>query len=210
MIRVASIALFVAVGLLACATPKGDTLSEQRRYVNDMRRQTLAELYRAQPDVRARLEAAPGYAVFSNVKVQIFTFGAGHGFGIAHDNRSKRDSYMRVAEVAAGIGAGVKDQRVVFVFHDAAAFRRFVDEGWEFGAEGEAAAVSGDRGAALGAKGSATAGAVAAGATGRGGAEAGGGTLVSEGVEVFQFTENGLALRANVTGTRYWKDAALN
>ena len=175
-----------------------------------MRSRTLADLYRAQPDVRSRLESAAGHAVFSDVKVQIFTLGAGHGFGIAHDNRSGRDTYMRVAEIAAGIGIGVKDLRVVFVFHDALAFRRFVQEGWEFGAEGEAAAVAGDKGAALGAKGSSTGGAAGAGASGRGGSQSGGGTLLSDGVEVFQFTKNGLALRANVTGTKYWQDRELN
>ena len=29
-------------------------------------------------------------------------------------------------------------------------------------------------------------------------------------IEVYQFTENGLALRAAVSGTRYWKDDELN
>ena len=156
MLRVVSLVVLLSFAVVACATPKGDTRSERRQYVQDMRSQTLAELYRAQPGVRARVESAAGYGVFSDVKVQIFTFGAGHGFGIAHDNRSGRDTYMRVAEIAAGIGVGVKDLRVVFVFHEPVAFRRFVEDGWEFGAEGEAAAVAGDKGAAVGAKGSAT------------------------------------------------------
>ena len=210
MLRVVSFAVLISFVALACATPKGDTVAERRRYVMQMKSQTLADLYRAQPSVRSRLESAAGYAVFSDMKVQIFTFGAGHGFGMAHDNRTGRDTFMRVAEIAAGIGIGVKDLRVVFVFHDPVAFRRFVEKGWKFGAEGEASAVAGDRGASVGAKGSATGGAAGAGTTGRGGDRAGGGTLVSDGVEVFQFTENGLALRANVTGTKYWQDRELN
>lgn len=197
----------VAIG---CATPRGATWAEQRQYVQDMRASSLQELARANPAASERLKRAEGYAVFSNLKVQILTFGAGHGYGVAHDNQNGGDVYMRMAEVGVGIGMGVKDMRVIFVFFDRDAFSLFVEEGWQFGVEGEAAAVSGDKGGSLGGTGTVAGGAPGAGATGRVGGSSTSETVGNSPIEVYQFTENGLALRANVAGTKYWKDFDLN
>jgi len=43
---------------------------------------------------------------------------------------------MRMGEVGIGIGAGVKDFRAVFVFHNAQALERFMDVGISVGGAG--------------------------------------------------------------------------
>ena len=88
---------------------------------------------------------------------------------------------------SSGIGLGIKDFRAVFVFHNQKSMDNFVEYGWDFSGQADAAAKSGDKG---------DEGSVAA-------------TMVN-GVSVYQLTENGLALQATLQGTKYWKSDKLN
>ena len=110
----------------------------------------------------------------------------GGGFGMVHDNNLDKTTYMKMAEFGVGLGLGVKDFRAVFIFNDASTMRTFTTSGWEWGGEADAAAKLGDQGGA----------AEAAGDIGP--------------IEVYQITKNGVALSATVSGTKYWKDTALN
>ena len=47
---------------------------------------------------------------------------------------------MKMLEVQAGLGMGVKKFKVIFVFDTQKAFDDFVNSGWEFGGETSAAA----------------------------------------------------------------------
>ena len=76
--------------------------------------------------------------------------------------------------------------RAVFVFHDRATLKKFIDSGWEFGGHADAAAKTGNKGGAVG------------------------GECLIDGITVYQLTKNGLALQATVKGTKYWKDDELN
>ena len=93
---------------------------------------------------------------------------------------------MKMGEVGIGLGLGVKDFRAVFVFHDAKTLERFVEHGWAFGGQADAAAKAGDKGAAVA------------------------GEAVIDNITIYQLTESGLALQATVKGTKYWKDDSLN
>jgi hypothetical protein len=42
------------------------------------------------------------------------------------------------------------------------------------------------------------------------GKSAGAGATANQGMEVYQFTKQGLALQATVGGTKYWRDDSLN
>ncbi|MFQ5845272.1 MAG: YSC84-related protein [Planctomycetota bacterium] len=181
-----------ALAVAGCATPKGSTAQEKRDYALRMRDAALAQLYRKKPGVEALIEKSPGYAVFSNIGAKVFLLSSGHGYGVVVDNGAGRTTYMRMAEVGVGVGLGLKDFRAVFVFHDRKVLDDFVGSGWEFGAEADAAAKSGDAGAAVGGSASITP------------------TLRLEGMDVYQLTEAGLALEATVSGTKYWQDSELN
>lgn len=176
----------LVVAMTGCATNKGTTPDEKRAAVRDMRSEVLAELYKEKPSARQEIASAPGYAVFSNVGVNVIFAAVGTGYGIAHDNRSGRDTYMKMGEAGLGLGIGVKDFRAVFVFHNAEAFNNFVEKGWVVGGDVDAAAKADDKGAAVSAEG------------------------VFNSATVYQFTESGLAIQASVKGTKYWVDKGLN
>ena len=106
-----------------CATTGGENAAAQRESILAMKSEVLDELYRRQPDVRQQIASAPGHAVFSNANVNLVLASFGGGYGVATDNRSGRHTYMKMGEVGVGLGLGVKDFRLVFVFHDEAAMR---------------------------------------------------------------------------------------
>jgi len=173
--------------LLLGACASGDTTAEKRASVHKMRAETLARLYKAEPGARARIKKAAGYAVFSNVGVNLILLSAGGGWGVAHDNKSGKDTYMNMGSAGLGLGLGVKDFRGVFVFTKKKYMDWFVNEGWDASAQADAAAKAGDKGGAW-------AGAVD----------------VAPGIYLYQLTEHGLALQATVQGTKYWKSSSLN
>ena len=151
-----------------------------------MRQEVLAELYSIKPDTRGQIADASGYAVFSNANINLILASFGGGIGVVRSNANNADTYMHMGEVGIGIGAGVKDFRAVFVFHNAQALERFMDVGISVGGQADAAAKAGDLGAPVG------------------------GEAIVDNITVYQLTQSGLALQATVKGTRYWQDADLN
>ena len=162
-------------------------LNEAREDARAMARDTLRELYAAQPAAKQVVEGAAGYAVFSNFGMKILVAGSGTGNGLAVRKAPPQEVFMKMAELHAGLGFGVKKFRQVWVFQTQAAFDSFVNSGYEFGGQGTAAAkVSG--------KGGSVAGAIS----------------VSPGVWLYQLTDTGLALELTVKGTKYYRDKKLN
>ena len=147
----------------------------------------LASLYEVQPGARRAVEGAAGHAVFSNFGLKILLAGGGTGKGLAVHHGTGHETFMRMVEVQAGLGFGVKRFGVVFIFENEDALTRFVQSGWEFGGQASAAAKYGEQGAALD-----------------------GAISVSPGVWMFQVTRDGLAAELVVKGTKYLKDPDLN
>ena len=208
------VVVLAAVLAVGCATPRGNTAEDRRQSIRQMREQALSELYAAEPSLRDRIHKAAGSAVFSNLNLQLFVVGGGQGYGVARNNATGQDTFMRVAELGVGVGLGGKDTRLIFVFHTQDALRRFLDFGIEVAAEADAAAiVEGDTGAQASAGGSVSASGAAAGGSGTAGTGGSHGVVAEgagAGFEVYQLTRNGLALKAMIAGTRYWVDADLN
>jgi hypothetical protein len=142
---------------------RGGNAVERRQSILEMRQDVLTELYSIKPDTRAQISSASGYAVFTNANINLI-----------------------LASFGGGVGAGVKDFRAVFVFHDRAALDRFMDVGIAVGGQADAAAKAGDLGAAVG------------------------GEAIVDNVTAYQLTQSGLALQATIKGTRYWHDSQLN
>ncbi len=61
------------------------------------------------------------------------------------NNLTQQEVYMKMGEVGLGIGAGLKDFRIVMVFHTQDALDRFMENGVAFGAQADAAAVADDQ-----------------------------------------------------------------
>jgi lipid-binding SYLF domain-containing protein len=179
--------LALACALTVAAHAADEKIEKEQKKVRKMAQDTLHRLYKADSKAKAAVEGAAGYAVFSNLGVKILVAGSGKGQGVAVNNTSKKETFMKMLELQAGLGFGVKKFRVVFVFDNEEAFNGFVNSGWEFGGQSTAAAKAGDKGGAM-------AGAVS----------------VSDGVWMYQLTDKGLALEITAKGTKYYKDDDLN
>jgi lipid-binding SYLF domain-containing protein len=164
-----------------------EKIQQQREDIRKMANDTLARLYKTEPAAKKSVEKAAGYAVFSNFGMKIFLAGGGSGSGIAVNNKSKQESFMKMVEIQAGLGFGVKKFRLVWVFENQGNLDTFINSGWELGGQTTAAAqVSGQGGAFAGAM------------------------SISPGVWLYQLTDDGLALELTAKGTKYYKDADLN
>lgn len=163
------------------------TPEEERQEILEMRKVALNDLYKELPGAKMVVEDSVGYAVFSNVGINLLAVSTANGSGVAHDKETGSDTYMKMFSAGVGIGLGIKDFRGIFVFSTKEAFDDFVEKGWQAGAQADAAAVSDDKGDAL-------AGAID----------------VGPGIKLYQLTETGLALQATIQGTKYWKDDDLN
>ena len=111
---------------------------------------------------------------------------AGTGYGVVKNMKTQKHTYMNMAEGGIGLGLGVKDYRVVMVFHTEAAMDHFIESGWTFGGNADAAAKAGKKGGSVE------------------------GEAYYGDVTVYTFTESGLALQATIKGTKFWRDKELN
>jgi len=183
-----AVALIIGLAVVQpTAFAAADKAAEQRAEIRKMRDQTLADLYKQRPELRAKVEKAPGYAVFSNVGVQVVFFGGAGGHGVAVDNNTGKEIFMSMAQVSAGLGVGIKDFRAVFIFRDQTTLNKFIYSGWEFGAEAGAAMKSETKGGAV--------------------SEA---ESAKSAIEIYQLTKAGAIAEATVAGTKYWMDSRLN
>ncbi len=92
-------------------------------------------------------------------------------------------TYMSMGAAGVGASIGAHKYQVVFLFENEARFNNFVESGWT--AEASANAVAGKAG--LNAE-----------------------MTFVDGMAVYQMTEGGLMLNADIAGTKYWKDEDLN
>lgn len=187
MKRVCSLVVWICVVLVAgCAINPQQSVADRRASTLAMKETVLTSLYKVKPDVKAQIANAAGYAVFSNANVNLILASVGGGYGVVRDISSGRYTFMKMGEIGLGIGLGAKDFRLVFVFHSAQSMKQFVEQGWAFGAQADAAAKAQDKGASVG------------------------GEVTVDNITIYQLTESGLALQATVKGTKFWKDQELN
>jgi lipid-binding SYLF domain-containing protein len=186
--RVIIVALVCAFALLAHA--EDDKAQEKAKEQGEIRTNTqkiLERLYKAQPAAKTAVASGAGYAVFSNTGVKILFAGSGKGEGMAINNQTKKEIFMKMVELQAGLGFGVKKFSLIFVFDNDKVLDSFINSGWEFGGQATAAAKTGDKGAAMT-----------------------GASSVSDGIWVYQMTDKGLAAEITVKSTKYYKDDDLN
>ncbi len=169
-------------GILLAAT-KEESRADVRKSANE----ALAAVYKVQPSARKAVESAAGYAAFSNFGMKILVAGSGTGKGVAVNNKTKATTYMKMAELQAGLGFGVKKFQLVWVFDTESALNGFVNSGWEIGGQATASAKTGDKGASYQ-----------------------GAVSIAPGVWLYQVSGDSLALELTAKGTKYYKDSDLN
>ncbi len=176
----ALVSLALAGGALA--TEKSDKQAEVRKAAQT----ALAKFYKADPSLKAKVAKAPGYAVFTTFGMSFLVGGAG-GKGIVHNNKTKKDTYMNVAQASAGVQIGIAESETLFVFQTAAGLNEFVEKGWTAGGSG---------GAQVGADGKSTGPAT--------------GEMSTAGAQSYTLTKNGLRAGVAAEGAKFWKDDDLN
>ena len=159
-----------------------DTAAETRAKIDETAAATIARLLSESAAAKKLYGVSYGYAVFDTRKLSIM-ITTGFGSGVAVEKPSKQRTYMRMATGGINLGVGGQLFQLVILFENRESFRRFVDEGWEAGAEANA-----------------TFGEMTAAVTPR----------FVEGMAVYQLTEAGVMLDINFTGTKYWKYDELN
>jgi lipid-binding SYLF domain-containing protein len=181
--------VLLSLALISCASaPLSKSEKEQQQdSVRDMANATLTQLYAKNPAAKSEIAKAAGYAVFSDFGFKVIWLGGAGGSGIAVNNATKQETFMKMVEFQPGLGLGAAKFRLVFVFETLEAFNSFVTSGWEAGANAMASAKTKTEGGAL-------AGAVS----------------VSKGVKMFQLNDEGAIVGVSLTAAKYYKDKELN
>ena len=172
---------------LPAGVPNEGKIIQARSQVREMAQDALASLYEIAPGTRRAIERAAGYGVFSTFGVKLFFAGGTTGKGLIVNQRTSRQTFMKMVQVQGGLGFGVNQNRLIFVFTTEQALRNFIDQGWEFGGQANLSAMAGGKGAMFS-----------------------GAAAVAPGVYLYQLTNTGLSATITVSGTKYFKDADLN
>jgi len=186
---IVSAMVFLSLALVSCASaPLSKSEKEQKQEdVRNVANKTLADLYAKNPAAKNAVSKAAGYAVFSDFGFKFIFMGGAGGSGVAVNNATKQETFMKMAEFQPGLGFGAAKFRIVFIFETLEAFNSFVTSGWEAGANAMALAKT----------------------KGEGGAMAGAVT-VSKGVQMFQLNDEGAIVGVSLTAAKYYKDKELN
>jgi lipid-binding SYLF domain-containing protein len=167
--------------------PSDAAIIQGRHQARELAQEALASLYEISPGARRAVERSAGYAVFSTFGVKFLFAGGTTGKGLVVNNATGRQTFMRMAQVQGGLGFGVNQNRLIFVFANQQALRNFINQGWEFGAQANVSAMAGGQGGMFT-----------------------GAASIAPGVYLYQLTQNGLSATLTVAGTKFFIDPQLN
>jgi len=167
--------------------PSESKVIQGRHQVREMAQDALAKLAEVSPGAQRAVERAAGYAVFSTFGVKLFFAGGTTGKGMVVNNRTHRQTFMKMLQVQGGLGFGVNQNRLIFVFTTEDALHNFVNQGWDFGGQANLTAMASGQGSMFS-----------------------GAASVAPGVFLFQLSDTGLSASLTVSGTKFFKDANLN
>lgn len=171
-----------AVSDAAESVIKEESPAETRSKIDTMAESTMARLFAEKSGSKGLYDSSYGYAVFDTRKFS-FMITTGYGAGVAVEKAGGKRIYMKMATGGVNVGMGGEFFQLVLLFEDKASFGKFVTEGFEAG--GDASAVVGADSQGVDAR-------------------------FVNGMAVYELTEKGLRLAADITGTKYWKDDDLN
>jgi lipid-binding SYLF domain-containing protein len=162
------------------------TKAEKQAEVVKSTQAALAKFYKTKPELKAAVEKAPGYAVFTTYGVSFLVGGSG-GTGLVHDNTTKKNTFMKLGSASVGFQLGATENDVLVIFKNAAAVSDFISKGWS--ATGGVEATAGAKDKSVG---------------------GGMGSSAMDNSETFTLTKNGLSAGLAIDGVKAWKDDELN
>ena len=163
------------------------TVEEKRQDVRNLAQRILTKLYEVHPSAKGALQSSAGYAVFGNTGTKLGIISSGHGRGMVVNNSNGAEYFMKMLEVGVGLGFGISETSVIFLFDNDEAMETFITDGWDFG--GQAGVTASDNVS--------------------GGTLFEGAVSVSPHVWVYQMTGKGLAAEITLKGTKYSIDKDL-
>ena len=161
---------------------KNISIEEHRLRIDTNSEQALSDLFAVSTEAQALYSNATGYAIFDSREFA-FLIKTGFGTGVAVNKSTRERTYMKMASAGLNLGGGIKYLHVIFIFPTEQTFNDFITKGWN--AEGDASVVGGDDSAQLG-------------------------LTLANGTKVYQVIDTGIMLKMSISGTKYWKDSALN
>ena len=175
----------LSLSLLVSSALANDKAAKQAEVIKTTQA-SMEHFYKAKPELKADVAKAPGYGVFTTYGVSFLIGGSG-GTGLVHDNKTKKNTFMKVGGASAGLQLGASQTELLIVFKTPAAMNKFIESGWE-------------------ASGAATAAAGASGATVGGGK----GSSAMEDANTYTLTKTGLDVGLAGGVSKFWKDTDLN
>ncbi len=174
--------LCLVAGTALAANDKAKKQAEVRKAAQT----ALAKFYKANPNLKGQAAKAAGYAVFTTFGMSFIIGGEG-GRGLVHNNKTKKDTFMKMGQASAGVQAGIAQNETLIVFKTAKAMSEFVEKGWEVGVGGS----------------------MSAGAAGKTVGGGSGEDMIADAL-YYSYTKSGLEGGGAVAGTKFWKDDELN
>ena len=181
---------FLSIGALSLSLVAGGAFAQDKAAkqaeVLKATATALDRIYAKNPALKSQVSKAPGYAVFTTYGVSFLVGGSG-GTGVVHDNKTKKNTFMKLGSASVGFQLGAAENDVLVIFRTAQAMQGFVDKGWD---------VTGGATAQAAAKGK--------------GAGGGQGESAMGDVMTYTLTKNGLEAGLAIGGVKAWKDDELN
>lgn len=162
-----------------------ETPEATKAKLDTMAKEVLSRLLAENSEAAKAYIVSTGYAVFDMRRVSIFPLSAGYGRGVAVASPNGERTYMQMGTggMGAAFGIGGFESQFVIMFETPVDFERFVEHGYD---------ASADAGAMGGAERTTTE------------------VKFTDGRSFFVLSKKGWRVNANASGTKYWKDEALN
>jgi len=160
---------------------------KRRNDIQSDSKESLELLYKHKTETIEQIKNAYGYATFTNYGVNMMMFSGEVGTGLAHNNKTGKETYMGMVSGGMGFGLGAKEFRAIFIFETQKVYDRFIEDGWEANAQLDAAMQAENDGDSHN--------------------EA---YTIEQGMKLYKLTRNGIAMQMTMQGSKYFEDNELN
>ena len=181
------IILTLTLLLALSVTAFAKSANQQRAEINQLQVQALDHLYALTPNAHEVLKNCYGYATISATGSQLGLLGGAHGRGLAVNKATGARVYMKMEAYQLGIGLGVKEYDLIFIFGSKRAWDSFISGKFKVGGEAEASATDGYAGGSIE-----------------------GADIIGKDIWVYQVTTKGLAVGAAIKGLSIYPNRKLN